>query len=135
MNGKILLAMPPERQLRFLNILESENYDVALAADASRADAILAMPSAFDVVIVDADLPGGGWKPVLDQVIGSRPECEVLVYSRCGEEELWADVIQCGAFDLIPEPLTRSELVRIVGSARNSEYLRRFSHIQNAEAS
>ena len=37
MTGKILLAMPPERQLRFLNILESENYDVTLAAEIGRA--------------------------------------------------------------------------------------------------
>ena len=135
MTGKILLAMPPERQLRFLNILESENYDVTLAANAARASSILSVPSHYDMVIVDAELPDGGWRPVLEQVIGSRPECEVLVYSRCGEEELWADVIQSGAFDLIPEPLSRNELLRIVNSARNSEYLRRFSHFHGAQAS
>ena len=127
--------MPPERQLRFLNILESENYDVTLAANAARAGSILSVPSHYDMVIVDAELPDGGWRPVLEQVIGSRPECEVLVYSRCGEEELWADVIQSGAFDLIPEPLSRNELLRIVNSARNSEYLRRFSHFHGAQAS
>ena len=44
MTGKILLAMPPERQLRFLNILESENYDVTLAADGHRAGNVLAIP-------------------------------------------------------------------------------------------
>lgn len=135
MTGKIMLAMPPERQLRFLNILESENYDVMLAANASRAGALLAMPTHLDMVIVDAELPGGGWRPVLEQVISTRPECEVLVYSRCGEEDLWADVIQSGAFDLIPEPLNRAELLRIVSSARNSEYLRRFTHFHNAQAS
>jgi DNA-binding NtrC family response regulator len=135
MTGKILLAMPPERQLRFLNILESENYDVTLAADGHRAGTVLAIPSHYDVVIVDAELPDGGWRSVLEQVLVSRPECEVLVYSRCGEEELWADVIQSGAFDLIPEPLNRGELLRIVGSARNSEYLRRFTHFHSAEAS
>lgn len=135
MTGKILLAMSPDRQLRFLNILESENYDVTLAGDARRVETILSLPSHFDLVIVDADLPAGGWRPVLNHVIGSRPECEVLVYSRCGEEELWADVIQSGAFDLIPEPVNRNELLRVVGSARNSEYLRRFAHFPNAEAS
>lgn len=135
MTGRILLAMSPERQLRFLNILESENYDVTLAGDGHRAETLLSLPSHYDLLIVDAELNPGGWRPVLDHVISSRPECEVLVYSRCGEEELWADVIQSGAFDLIPEPLSRSELLRIVSSARNSEYLRRFAHFQTAAAS
>ncbi|MSO20604.1 MAG: response regulator [Acidobacteria bacterium] len=129
------MAMPPERQIRVLNILESEHYDVTLAADAGRAMMLLGFPAHFDLVLVDADIPGGSWREILQMVIASRPECEVIVCSRCGEEDLWADVIQSGAFDLIPDPIERNELLRIVNSARNSEYLRRFTHFHNAQAS
>ena len=135
MTGKILLALPPDRQLRILNILEAENYDVTLAADFSRTSALLGTENHYDLVIVDADRPGGGWKPTLEKVIASRPECEVIVYSRCGEEDLWADVIQSGAFDLVPEPIDRGELLRIVNSAKASEYLRRFIPMHIAQAS
>lgn len=135
MTGKILLAVPPGQQTRILNILEHENYDVAVAGDAPRVLALLRTPAHFDVVLVDAEIPGGNWRDVLDTVIATRPECEVIVRSRCGEEDLWAEVIQRGAFDLLPEPIEASELLRIVHSARNSEYLRRFTHFHNAQAS
>ena len=135
MSGSILLAMPPRQQVRILNILESDNYDVSVASDSFRAATLLRTPAHFDLMLVDAEIPGGGWRELLDLVIATRPECEVLVYSRCGEEELWAEVIQSGAFDLVPEPIERNELLRIVNNARNSEFLRRFTHFHNAQAS
>jgi hypothetical protein len=51
----------------------------------------------------------------------------MVVCSRLADEQLWAEVIQCGAFDLIPEPWDRNEVLRIIRSALESHYTDRFS--------
>jgi DNA-binding NtrC family response regulator len=127
MDPKILLVSPTERRQKLISILSSEGMEVLVADGVEDAKRRLARPRACDVVFVDAELPDGSWRDVLDFVTMHRTAArEVVVGSRCGDEQLWAEVIQCGAFDLIPEPFEKQEVLRIFRSAADSHYLDSF---------
>ena len=80
----------------------------------------------YDLLFVDAELPGGPWHRLLPAVVASGKNCEVIVCSRFGDERLWAEVLQCGAYDLIAEPFEEGEVTRIAQCALDSHYLQRY---------
>ena len=133
MDPKILLVSPTERRQSLLAILSAEGMEVLTANGVEEAKKRLSRAHACDVVFVDAELPDGNWRDVLRFVASHRDAAnEVVVGSRCGDEQLWAEVIQCGAFDLVPEPFEKQEVLRIVRSAADSHYLDRFQYRNEA---
>jgi len=133
MRPKVLVIVPSPRRLRLLTILERNGMETAAAGD-FRDGQLKLQEQSFDLLFVDADLPGGPWHRLLPAVVASGKSCEVIVCSRCGDERLWAEVIQCGAFDLLPEPIERHEVLRIIQSALESHYMQRFSPPLQARA-
>jgi len=127
MNAKMLLAMAPnQRRDSLMKFLEEEDgIEVFVAADIQEAQAKLNFQRNWDLILVDGEVPGGSWRRLLQCVVASRKNCEVIVCSRCGDEHLWREVIHCGAFDLIPEPYEKHELLRIVRNALDSHSVRR----------
>jgi DNA-binding NtrC family response regulator len=135
MDPRILLVTPAERRQKLLSILSSEGMEVLTAGGVAEAETRLSDARKYDVVFVDAELPDGDWRDVLQFVAVHRETArEVVVCARCGDEQLWAEVIQCGAFDLVPEPFERQEVLRIARSAADSHYLDRFHHGAAARA-
>src|SRR3990170_3591811 len=116
---------------RFLS--ESE-MDVFSAENVKEAQEKLAGAVKYDLAFVDSELADGSWRHVLQFIVASNIGCEMVVCSRCGDERLWAEVIQCGAFDLVPEPLEKQEILRIMHSALDSHYLQRFGQVAEARA-
>ena len=126
MNPRILLAMPAARRERMLRLLDRHSMNLSVADNLREARAKLAGPDAYDLALVDEDLPDGCWRDLLQLIAENSTMCEVVVCSRFGDERLWAEVIQCGAFDLLAEPFERLEVQRILESALSSHYLQRF---------
>lgn len=135
MNAKILLVMSPQRRGQLLKILADYGFELFVAGGFQEARKKLAGPASYDLVFADAELPDGSWRDLLQFVVDSERTCEMVVSSRCGDERLWAEVIQCGVFDLIPEPYEQQEILRIIRSALDSQYMRRFSGAAHARAS
>ena len=135
MNQRVLLVMSPTRRLPLLKILENAGFQVFAASGLSEAQQKLDISVSFDLVCVDAELPDGNWRDVLLSIIGSRKQCEMIVCSRCGDERLWADVLQSGAYDLIVEPYTERETLRIFQRALDARYMQRFVPAPAAQAS
>ena len=127
MRAKILLVLPPCRRSALLDLLEDENLEVVAASSFEEAKKRLGGTASYDLLIVDAELPDGSWRDLLQVTLGSKKTCEVIVCSRCGDEQLWAEVFQCGGYDLIAEPYDRQEVLRIVQSALDSRYMERFA--------
>lgn len=125
MRPRVLVVMPSHRRVGLLPILEQSGMEVYVAGNLRDAQQKLADQS-YDLLFVDADLPGGPWQHLVDAVSASGKNCEVIVCARCGDEQLWAEVLQCGAYDLIPEPYDEREVARIAHCAMDSQYLRRF---------
>jgi len=134
MNHRILLVMPQERRARMLPFLSESGIDIFTAEGVEEAQRKLAGPNRFDLVFVETELPDGSWRDLLQFVVASQNPTEMVVCSRCGDERLWAEVIQCGAFDLVPEPMERQEVRRIMHSALDSRYMQRFGHMPEAHA-
>jgi DNA-binding NtrC family response regulator len=135
MNHRILLVMPLERRERLMRFLAQNDVEIISADGVEEAQRKLAGANACDLAFVDSDLPDGSWRDLIQFIVASRKHCEIVVCARCGDERLWAEVIQCGAFDLVPEPLERQEVLRIMNSALDSHYLERFGHPAEARAS
>ena len=71
----------------------------------------------LQVVISDSRIPQGSWKEVL-QALDSRPNPPMLVVTaRCADERLWAEALNCGAYDVLARPLDGDEVTRVVDSA------------------
>ncbi|MBI3933899.1 MAG: hypothetical protein HY316_04350 [Acidobacteria bacterium] len=134
MNYKVLLVMPQGRRERMLRFLSDQAIEIFVADSVRDAQEKLAGPAKYDLAFVDSELPDGSWRDVLQFVFATHANCEMVVCSRCGDERLWAEVIQCGAFDLVPEPLERQEILRIMHSALDSHYMQRFGHATEARA-
>jgi FixJ family two-component response regulator len=44
----------------------------------------------------------------------SSPSAEIIFLSRLADEMLWSQVLSVGAYDLLPKPVERKELLRTV---------------------
>jgi len=70
------------------------------------------------VVVIGTDLPGWDWKLALaDLRLMPRPP-QLVVASRAADDQLWSEVLNLGAYDLLARPLCRDEVERVLISAR-----------------
>ena len=69
------------------------------------------------VVLCERDLPDGDWKDLLPRVRKLALVPSVVVISRHANDDLWADVLSSGGYDVLSKPFDRRELVRVVGMA------------------
>jgi DNA-binding response OmpR family regulator len=70
------------------------------------------------VVITNCETPGSTWRHwlrILSQRV--RPP-QLIVTSRKADDHLWSEVLNCGGYDVLPEPFRRDEIERVVASAR-----------------
>jgi len=70
------------------------------------------------VVIANCETPGCNWRQLLR--ILSQRVCppQLIVTSRTADDHLWSEVLNCGGYDVLPEPFRRDEIERVVASAR-----------------
>jgi len=71
----------------------------------------------FPIVICERDMAGGGWKSVLEDPGGGLGPTSVIVTSRLADEQLWAEALNLGAYDVLAKPFDRQEVYRVVDSA------------------
>lgn len=70
------------------------------------------------VVITRSESPGLEWKRVLHDLRQRHRPPQLIVTSRTADEHLWSEVLNCGGYDVLPEPFHRDEIERVVASAR-----------------
>ena len=69
------------------------------------------------VVLCECPLPDGNWKDMLSQLAPMTDRPRLIVFSRHADEDLWAEVLSLGGFDLLATPFRDAELVFTIGSA------------------
>ena len=121
MNERLLLVQPPHRRPELLRLLDGKSLQISMASDFREAQKKLT-EEAFDLL-----LPDGTWRDLLQLNLRLHQPCEMIVCSACGDEELWAEALQRGAYDLLVEPFSRQEVYRIIRSALDNRYIRRFT--------
>jgi DNA-binding response OmpR family regulator len=69
------------------------------------------------VVIAESDVPRWSWKRVLRDLRRLMPPPQLIVASRTADDYLWAEVLNIGGYDVLPQPFERDEVERVVASA------------------
>ena len=75
------------------------------------------------VVIAEADLPNWKWNNILGDLRRLPQTPQLIVTSRTADDYLWAEVLNLGGHDVLPQPLQRDEVERVVAAARR-QYIR-----------
>jgi DNA-binding response OmpR family regulator len=70
------------------------------------------------VVIAESDLPAWNWKRILSDLRRLAHAPQLVVTSRTADDYLWAEVLNVGGYDVLPQPLEREEVERVIDSAR-----------------
>lgn len=69
------------------------------------------------VLVCERDLPDGSWKTLLES-LSTRPVPPlVVVTARNADENLWAEVLELGAYDVLSKPFDRAEVTKIISLA------------------
>ena len=69
------------------------------------------------VVVTTAELPDGDWRNLLGQLQSLPEPPQVIVMTSGMDDRLWSEVVQSGAYDVIPKPLAKADVFRIVSLA------------------
>jgi len=69
------------------------------------------------VVITEAEVPKWDWKRVLHDLRGLSDPPQLIVASRTADDYLWSEVLNIGGYDVLPQPLERDELERVIAAA------------------
>jgi DNA-binding response OmpR family regulator len=71
----------------------------------------------IEVVVAESDVPNWSWKKILRDVRTLPAPPQLIVASRTADDYLWAEVLNCGGYDVLPQPFVRDELERVIASA------------------
>ena len=66
------------------------------------------------VLLCETQAPDGTWKTLLDALRELAGPPALIVVSNLADERLWAEVLNCGGYDVLVTPFERSELVRVL---------------------
>jgi DNA-binding response OmpR family regulator len=69
------------------------------------------------VVISERELPEGGWREMLEDLMERSQPPPLLVTSRLADDSLWAEVLNMGGYDVLAQPLDSEEVARVVSAA------------------
>jgi DNA-binding NtrC family response regulator len=116
-NVRILTVSPQQTDQAVLaRILGHSAWTHVAASTVSEAARQLAN-SHFHVVLSERKLADGGWKDILELTSGMNEPPQVIVLSRDGDERLWAEVLNLGAWDVLVKPFHPKEVYRTIHSA------------------
>lgn len=113
-----VLAVSPNRDdLNALHeILNHSNWVLREARSCRQAiDELRKEPAG--VIVCEHSLPDGSWRDVQYAVSGMDSPPPVVVSSLHADDRMWAEVLNLGGYDVLPEPFDRNEVVRILSLA------------------
>jgi DNA-binding NtrC family response regulator len=94
-------------------VLQAEGFEVAVAADAEAALAIVEGES-FDLILVDVKMPGRGGIWLIQEIKERRPAVPVIAISGYPTADTVADVFAQGVSGFVAKPFTPDELLEAV---------------------
>ncbi|MDX2152927.1 MAG: response regulator [Bryobacteraceae bacterium] len=120
----LLVVSPEEQDLTAVrSVFHHHTWKVQRGSSLGEARASL---TASSVVLCERELPDGSWKDVLGELERIGSPAALVVISGQADELLWAEVLNMGGYDVLPKPLDKTEVTRVVGMAwRHAEGLRR----------
>jgi DNA-binding NtrC family response regulator len=71
----------------------------------------------ISVVLCERDLSPGAWTDLLEHLNDVPHAPTVIVASRLANEQIWAEALNPGAWDVLAKPFERTEVLRTIGVA------------------
>jgi DNA-binding response OmpR family regulator len=97
-------------------IIGHSRWRMFTAGDLASAISLLKQHE-ISVLVCARDLVSETWIDVLEHVNALPNAPAVIVASRLADEQLWAEALNLGAWDVLARPLDRTEVIRSVHSA------------------
>ncbi len=117
MKSAVLFVSPSVRDARILApMLEAVGIPFSHAADLAQARELLES-ELIGAVLTDVRLSDGTWKDVIGTVARIGRGVAVVVTGILLDAHLWIDVLESGAYDLLPRPFNRLEVQRVLAKA------------------
>jgi DNA-binding response OmpR family regulator len=111
----LAISLNQEDRQSLERILDQDRWTVQGARSLREATTLLrAHPS---LILCEKDLPDGNWQDVFREARGLDDPPPVVVVSRHADEQLWAEVLNYGGYDVLPEPFEYSEVRRVMEMA------------------
>lgn len=112
----VLGVVTPAQETELKSILSHTRWQVELVH--SIAEAITAIRSlAISVILCEEKLSDGTWRDLIEATRQLCPRPEILVLSVNADMGLWAEVLNCGGYDLMARPLRAPEIYDVVPMA------------------
>jgi DNA-binding NtrC family response regulator len=86
------------------------------------------------VVIAECPSAGVGWQNLLEDLRDLPEPPQLVVASRTADDFLWSEVLNRGGYDVLPRPLNRDEVQRVVAAAGRHYCSMRGEMPQSAES-
>src|SRR5262249_44451435 len=99
--AKILLIARDELRSRWRGILEAQPFQLEWAGSREEADDALEATPFYELLLIDSDMKGTSWRELLRWALESGKIGTTIVLARHGDHQLWAEVLQLGAHDLV----------------------------------
>jgi DNA-binding response OmpR family regulator len=112
-----LLASADEQDHRFLDHLFFQKEWTLFSARTVESALSFLRESPTSVVIIERDVPGGGWKKILSAIQQLARPPLLVVTSRLADDHLWAEVLNLGGHDVLAKPFRTAELVWVLENA------------------
>ena len=106
----------PETLSDLTRILERSNWRIRSARSCQEALGFLkAHP--LPVIVCERKLPDGNWADLYTCLDSLSEPPTLIVTSPHADQGLWAEVLNLGGYDVLPQPFERAEVVRVVSLA------------------
>jgi len=69
------------------------------------------------VILCEQRVGDGTWVDIVSEADRNRPRPEVIVLAPAADSRLWAEVLNCGGYDVLPGPIEARELYAVVSMA------------------
>jgi two-component system, NtrC family, nitrogen regulation response regulator NtrX len=119
-----ILVIDDEKSIRdtLQEILEYEGYSLDIAADGTEALELLSKKK-FDIVLCDIKMPKMDGIEVLEKIMESTSDTQVIMISGHGNIDTAVEAIKKGAYDFIEKPLDLNRLLITVRNALDKSHL------------
>jgi len=114
---KILSVSPLEEDHAALRAIAGQFAWELFQADGLPAALGFLTQQDVSVVICEHDLAPGMWTDLLERIIDLPHPPSLVVTSRLADEQLWAEALNRGAWDVLAKPFDRTEVLRVVSAA------------------
>lgn len=113
-----VLAVSPfdEDHVFLAHLFSHSNWKIHMAGSFGEAMAVL-RHATIPVVLCESELPDRGWKDMLAE-LGNLPDSPLLIVtSGLADDQLWAEVLNLGGYDVLMKPFDRLEVLRAISLA------------------